>query len=67
MTTRCLITWITLAITLTGFGQTPGAKLWELVTGGPISSSPALASDGTIYIGSNDGKLWAVNTNGTTN
>lgn len=39
---------------------------WEYQTGGDmISSSPAIGSDGTIYIGSNDGYLYALNKNGT--
>ena len=62
-----LITSITLALVLDSFAQTPGTKLWELTTGGRVSSSPALGGDGTIYFGSDDGKLWAVSTNGTTN
>ena len=32
---------------------------------GPIYSSPAIANDGTVYIGSNDKKLHAINANGT--
>ena len=32
---------------------------------GPIYSSPAIADDGTVYIGSNDKKLHAINANGT--
>jgi outer membrane protein assembly factor BamB len=34
-------------------------------TGGVIFSSPAVAADGTVYIGSNDNKLHAFNSNGT--
>lgn len=30
-----------------------------------IDSSPAIGSDGTIYIGSDDGRLYAINSNGT--
>jgi outer membrane protein assembly factor BamB len=62
-----LIAGLTLAITLTTCGQTPGTRVWDVLTGGPVFSSPALGPDGTIYVGSSDGKLWAVNTNGTTN
>ena len=32
---------------------------------GPMPSSPAIGSDGTIYIGSNDDNLYAVNPDGT--
>ena len=34
-------------------------------TGGTIVSSPAIATDGTIYIGSNDNKLHAINSDGS--
>ena len=41
---------------------TAGVKLWEFETGGTIgNSSPAIGSDGTVYIGSNDYKLYAIN------
>src|SRR4051794_36091139 len=42
-----------------------GTLLWSYSTGGSIASSPALAADGTIYVGSSDGNLYALNTNGT--
>ena len=32
---------------------------------GVVGSSPAIASDGTIYVGSEDSKLYAINPNGT--
>ena len=35
--------------------------LWEFVTGGGVRSSPAIGSDGTVYVGSNDKKLYAIN------
>ncbi|MBI5775510.1 MAG: PQQ-binding-like beta-propeller repeat protein [Verrucomicrobia bacterium] len=39
----------------------PGAKLWEFTTGAqPVQSSAALGADGTIYIGSDNGKLAAL-------
>ena len=38
---------------------------WNASTGGVIFSSPAIGSDGTIYIGSNDNKLHAFNSNGS--
>ena len=34
-------------------------------TGGTIFSSPAIASDGTVYIGSNDNKLHAIHSDGS--
>ena len=38
---------------------------WSYTTGGTVRSSPAIGSDGTVYVGSNDGKLYAINPNGT--
>ncbi|MFB0515077.1 MAG: PQQ-binding-like beta-propeller repeat protein [Candidatus Neomarinimicrobiota bacterium] len=38
---------------------------WEFLTGGAVESSPAIGSDGTIYVGSFDDKLYAVNPDGT--
>ena len=39
---------------------TAGTKLWEFETGGDVGSSPAIGSDGTVYVGSVDGKLYAI-------
>ncbi|MEW5801030.1 MAG: PQQ-binding-like beta-propeller repeat protein [bacterium] len=39
-------------------------KKWDFLTGQSIISSPALASDGTVYIGSNDNYLYALYPNG---
>ncbi|MCJ7744640.1 MAG: PQQ-binding-like beta-propeller repeat protein [Dehalococcoidales bacterium] len=36
-----------------------GEKLWDFATGDKITSSPTVA-DGTVYIGSHDGKLYAI-------
>ena len=35
--------------------------LWEFETGDDVYSSPAIGSDGTVYVGSNDKKLYAIN------
>ena len=43
-------------------GQTLNCKF---PTGGSVTSSPAIAPDGTIYVGSNDGNLYAINPDGT--
>ena len=47
-----------------GINQTSKVKLgtpiWEFKTGGYVGS-PAIGSDGTIYVGSYDGKLYAIN------
>jgi outer membrane protein assembly factor BamB len=43
-----------------------GTIKWSFQTGGPIRSSPAIGSDGTIYVGSSgSAKLHAINPNGT--
>lgn len=42
-----------------------GTIKWSFETGAGIESSPAIGADGTIYIGSHDGKLYAVNPDGT--
>jgi len=38
---------------------------WRFRTGNRISSSPAIAADGTVYVGSWDDNLYAVNPDGT--
>ena len=40
----------------------PGTVLWEFETGGVVFSSPAIGSDGTVYVGSFDNKLYAIKT-----
>ncbi len=35
--------------------------LWEFETGDVVRSSPAIGSDGTVYLGSWDKKLYAIN------
>jgi len=42
-----------------------GTLKWKYETGSQIWSSPAIASDGTIYVGANDGYLYALNPDGT--
>jgi len=42
-----------------------GTLKWNFETGGEIESSPAIGPDGTIYIGSGNGTLYAINPNGT--
>ncbi len=46
-------------------GQVPGEELWKLNAGGIIFSSPAIANDGTIYVGSQNNKLNAINPDGS--
>jgi outer membrane protein assembly factor BamB len=38
-----------------------GTPIWEFETGGNVFSSPAIGSDGTVYVGSDDKKLYAIN------
>jgi len=38
---------------------------WRYQTGGTVSSSPAIGADGTVYVGSTDNYLYALNPNGT--
>ena len=40
----------------------PGTVLWEFKTGAGVESSPAIGSDGTVYVGSDDKKLYAIKT-----
>jgi outer membrane protein assembly factor BamB len=42
-----------------------GSLVWSVSTSGTVSSSPAIAADGTIYIGSADGYFYALNPDGT--
>ena len=43
----------------------PVISSWNFATAGQIDSSAAVAADGTIYIGSDDGNLYALNSDGT--
>jgi outer membrane protein assembly factor BamB len=40
-------------------GQTR-AKKWEFSTGGYVRSSPAIGVDGTVYVGSDDARVYAI-------
>ena len=42
-----------------------GYRKWAYETGGGIVSSPAIGPDGTIYVGSNDGNLYALKPDGS--
>ncbi|MBL68490.1 MAG: hypothetical protein CMO74_08590 [Verrucomicrobiales bacterium] len=37
-------------------------KKWHFETGGGVRSSPAIGPDGTVYVGSNNWKLYAIKT-----
>jgi outer membrane protein assembly factor BamB len=38
---------------------------WSFETGGRVRSSPAIAVDGTIYVGSDDHRFYAINPDGS--
>ena len=42
-----------------------GTQRWAFTTGADVFSSPAIGSDGTIYVGSLDHNLYAINPDGT--
>ncbi|UCG69479.1 MAG: PQQ-like beta-propeller repeat protein, partial [Thermoplasmata archaeon] len=42
-----------------------GTQKWAFLTGDRVVSSPAIGSDGTIYVGSHDRNLYAINPDGT--
>ena len=46
-------------------GPQTNATKWNYTTGGNIFPAPAIGSDGTIYVGSLDKHLYALNPNGT--
>jgi len=43
----------------------PGTQKWAFATGSGVFSSPAIGADGTIYVGSYDFNLYAINPDGT--
>ncbi len=45
--------------------QADGTELWRFETGDRMFSSPAVGTDGTIYVGSNDRNMYAINPDGT--
>jgi len=42
-----------------------GSAKWEYGADSALISSPAIGSDGTIYVGSNSGTLYAINPDGS--
>src|SRR5690349_19103203 len=44
---------------------TTGGALWSYKTGKGVFSSPVVAADGTIYVGSADRSFYALNADGT--
>jgi outer membrane protein assembly factor BamB len=37
-----------------------GSILWEFVTNGSSNSTAAIGADGTVYVGSDDGRVYAI-------
>lgn len=46
-------------------GAQSGTLKWRFQTGDPLFSSPAIGADGTVYVGSADHYLYAINPDGT--
>lgn len=46
-------------------GATNDSLIWSFPTGGVVYSSPVISGDGTIYVGSADKKIYAINPDGT--
>jgi outer membrane protein assembly factor BamB len=57
------IYWGVLSISGTLYGA-EGIQKWAFKTGGGVVSSPAIGADGSIYVGSNDGHLYAIGPQG---
>lgn len=47
-------------LALLGQAGTPGTVRWEFLTGDGVSSSPAIGVDGTVYVGSYDYNVYAL-------
>jgi PKD repeat protein len=46
-------------------GPATNSIAWEYAISGLSTSSPAIAADGTVYVGSSDNKLYAINPDGS--
>jgi outer membrane protein assembly factor BamB len=58
--------WILLlAVANSAFSQAEGTLKWSFLASRPISSSPAVGSDGSIYFGAEDGRIYGCRSNGT--
>lgn len=63
-TIRLLVSICVFFATVSLFAQDPGTVKWSFRTNGTLKSCPAIGQDGTIYITSNDNKLYAINSDG---
>ena len=58
--------WVAVGSIVVAFGQESPPKVWEFVTGNQGNySSVAQGPDGTLYVGSSDHNLYALNPDGT--
>ena len=61
ITTRYFLLFLLLGASVGGEEKAPGERLlWSFETEGLVRSSPAVGSDGTIYVGSTDHKVYAL-------
>ena len=58
-----LAAWL-FAIVLAFGAEKPGTLLWTFGAGGPIRSTAAIASNGTIYFGAGDRFVYALSPDG---
>jgi outer membrane protein assembly factor BamB len=45
---------------LSALDPVTGRVVWEFVTGGSSNSIPSIGADGTVYVGSDDGRVYAI-------
>ena len=57
--------FILLFIIQAGFAQDMGTQKWSFNTGDFIFGAPAIGSDGTVYVASNDHYVYAINPDGS--
>jgi outer membrane protein assembly factor BamB len=62
--------WFVCLVAISGPGSpyaqaADGALKWAFYTQGVVFSSPAVAADGTVYVGSRSRRIWAINPNGS--
>lgn len=60
-----LVLVLVFGVSAAAWAQEDGETVWSYQTGAWINSSPAIGPMGTIYVGSDNGKLYALNPNGT--
>ena len=58
---------ILLFLTAFAIAQTDGTEKWAFTTANMVNSSPAIGSDSTVYVGSEDKKIYALNSDARKN